>query len=228
MNYPSYQKITEFIILLTIILSGFITSAVFKLNNFNTFPNLDEMLWYQRSVTFWDKMCEFDFSGLVQSLQPGVTVYWFTGFLMKFIDFDFRDVGRRIAEKEAEGLDFNAAVNANNAAVYETYSAASFAFNVPLLLLTVIFFILLYYLLRKLKFNKTVSSFSVFFIATNYFFVYWNTPSDKILNFFLVLSFLTFLVYVGTRTEDDMSTYRLRCAYRHKQEMSKSLKLERN
>ena len=115
-------------------------------------------------------------------------------------DFDFKDVGRRIAEKEAEGLDFNAVVNANDAAVYEAYSAASFAFNVPLLLLTVIFFILLYYLLRKLKFNKVISSFSVFFIATNYFFVYWNTPSDKILNFFLVLSLLTFLVYVGGKS----------------------------
>ncbi len=197
MNYPSYKKIGEFIILLLIILSGFITTAVFKLNNFNTFPNLDEMLWYPRSRIFWDKMCEFDFSGLVQSLQPGVTVYWFTGFLMKFIDFDFRDVSRRIAEKEAEGLDFNAVMNSNDAAVYEAYGAASFAFNVPLLLLTAIFFIALYCLLRKLKFNKIISFFSVFFIATNYFFVYWNTPSDKMLNFFLVLSFLTFLVYVG-------------------------------
>jgi len=196
MNYPSYKKLYEFVILLVIILSGFITTAVFKLNNFNTFPNLDEMLWYPRSMTFWNKMCEFDFSGLVQSLQPGVTVYWFTGFLIKFIDFDFKDVGRRIAEKEAEGLDFNAIVNANDTAMYETYNAASFAFNVPLLLLTAIFFILLYYLLKKLKFNKIVSFFSVFFIATNYFFVYWNTPSDKMLNFFLVLSFLMFLVYI--------------------------------
>jgi len=211
MNYPNYQKISEFIILLTIILSGFITSAVFKLNNFNTFPNLDEMLWYPRSRIFWDKMCEFDFSGLVQSLQPGVTVYWFTGFLMKFVDFDFGDVGRRIAEKEAEGLDFNAVVNANDAATYEIYNAASFAFNVPLLLLTAIFFILFYYLLRKLKFNKIVSAFSVFFIATNHFFVYWNTPSDKILNIFLVLSFLTFLVYVGFAGNENF--YSLQCQH---------------
>jgi len=198
--HSNYQKLSEFIILLTIILSGFVTTTVFKLNNFYTFPNLDEMLWYPRSRIFWDKMCEFDFSGLVQSLQPGITVYWFTGFLMKFIDFDFGDVGRRIAEKEAEGLDFNAVANANDAAVYEAYNAASFAFNVPLLLLTAIFFILFYYLLRKLKFNRIIASFSVFFIATNYFFVYWNTPSDKMLNFFLVLSFLTFLVYVGGKS----------------------------
>ena len=211
MNYPSYQKLYEFIILLIIVLSGFITTAVFKLNNFSTFPNLDEMLWYSRSRIFWDKMCEFDFSGLVQSLQPGITVYWFTGFLMKFIDFDFGDIGRRIAEKEAKGLDFNAVVNTNDAVIYEIYNGASFVFNAPLFLLTAIFFILLYYLLRKLKFNKIVSSFSVFFIATNYFFVYWNTPSDKILNFFLVLSFLTFLVYVGARTEGDTSMCRLQC-----------------
>ena len=208
MNYPNYKKISEFIILLVIILSGFMTIAVSKLNNFNTFPNLDEMLWYPRSRIFWDKMCEFDFSGLVQSLQPGVTVYWFTGFLMKFIDFDFGDVGRRIAEKEAEGLNFNAVVNANDAAVYEVYSAASFAFNAPLLLLTVIFFILFYYLLRKLKFNKVISFLSVFFIANNCFFIYWNTPSDKILNFFLVLSFLAFLVYVGAVRNENFRSLR--------------------
>ena len=209
MNYPNYQKIGEFIILLLTILSGFITTAIFKLNNFSTFPNLDEMLWYPRSRIFWDKMCEFDFSGLVQSLQPGVTVYWFTGFLMKFINFDFGDIGRRIAEKEAEGLDFNAVINANNAATYEFYNGASFAFNAPLFLLTAIFFILLYYLLRKLKFNKVVSLLSVFFIATDYFFVFWNTPSDKMLNFFLVLSFLTFLVYVGA--VKDKHTCSLKC-----------------
>ncbi len=198
MNYPNYEKISEFIILLVIILSGFITTAVFKLNNFSTFPNLDEMLWYQRSITFWDKISEFDFSGLVQSLQPGITVYWFAGFLMKFIDFDFGDVARRIAEKKAEGLDFNAVINTNDIVIYETYNTASFVFNTPLLLLTAIFFILFYCLLRKLKFNKIVSSFSVFFVATNYFFVYWNTPSDKMLNIFLVLSFLAFLIYANS------------------------------
>ncbi|MEA1937159.1 MAG: hypothetical protein U9N04_03550 [Patescibacteria group bacterium] len=219
MSFQSnYKKISEFIILLVIILSGFITTAVFKLNNFPTFSSLDEMLWYSRSAVFWNKMCAFDFSGLVQSLQPGVTVYWFTGFLMKFIDFDFKDVGRRIAEKEMEGLDFNAVVNTNSAETYEIYSGASFAFNAPLFLLTAIFFILFYYLLRRLKFNKVISSLTVFFVATNYFFVYWNTPSDKMLNFFLVLSFLTFLVYVGgaknRHTEGDI-TLRYACSLRN-------------
>lgn len=210
MNYPSYQKIGEFIILLLIILSGLITTAVFKLNNFSTFSNLDEMLWYPRSIIFWNKMCEFDFSGLVQSLQPGITVYWFTGFLMKFIDFDFMDIRRRIAEKEVEGLDFNSVVNANDPAIYEIYNAASFVFNAPLFLLTAIFFILFYCLLRKLKFNRIVSFFSVFFVATNYFFVYWNTPSDKMLNFFLVLSFLTFLVYIGGAGNKESSSLQCR------------------
>ena len=93
------EKYIELIILLAIIFSGAVSLAVFKEANSATFLNLDEMLWYSRSSIFWNKMCEFDFSGLVQSLQPGVTVYWFTGFLMKFIDFDFKDFSNEAYNK---------------------------------------------------------------------------------------------------------------------------------
>lgn len=191
-----YKKLEEFAIVLFIVLSGFIISAVFKLSNFVTFPNLDEMLWHPRSRIFWDKMLEFDFSGLIQSLQPGITVYWFTGFLLKFIDFDYGYLYRLIAEKEAQGLDFNSVVNVNDPEIYKTYETISFAFNFPLILLGVIFFILFYYLLRKLDFNRITAYFSILFISNNIFFTYWNTPSDKMLNIFLALSFLTFLIYL--------------------------------
>ena len=177
-------------------------TAVFKLNNFFTFPSLDEMLWYYRADIFWDKMFNFDFSGLIQSAQPGITVSWFTGFMMKFIDFDFSDITRRIAEKEALGLNFNDVMNVNNHAVYEIYQPISFAFNAPLFLLLAIFFILFYYLLRKLGFNKIIASFSLLFLTTNIFITYWTTPSDKMLNIFMTLSFLTFLVYVSNRNKE--------------------------
>ncbi|NOQ67912.1 hypothetical protein GQ568_00545, partial [Patescibacteria group bacterium] len=150
MSFKSnYRKLEEFASVMMIIFSGFVVTAVMKLNNFFTFPSLDEMLWHRRSSVFWDKILNFDFIGLVQSAQPGITVYWFTGFMMKFIDFDFNDVSRRIAEKEAQGLDFNHAINDNNQAVYMAYETISFAFNTPLILLMAAFFIAFYYLIRK-------------------------------------------------------------------------------
>ena len=202
MNFKSnYKKLEEFVIVLFIILSGFIMTAVFKLNNFFTFPNLDEMFWHQRSSIFWDKMLSMDFSGLIQSAQPGITVYWFTGFMMKFVDFDFSDVTRRIAEKNALGLSFNSLMNANDHTVYSAYETISFAFNAPLFLLLVIFYISFYYLLKKLGFNKIIAFFSLLFLTTNIFITYWTTPSDKMLYIFITLSFLTFLVYISDRNK---------------------------
>ncbi|MCK4799833.1 hypothetical protein KAS31_02550, partial [Candidatus Parcubacteria bacterium] len=66
-----------------------------------------------------------------------------------------------------------------------------------LMLLTVGFFISFYYLMRKLGFNKVISSFALLFLTTNSFLSYWNTPSDKMLNIFITLSFLTILVFLN-------------------------------
>ena len=202
MSFKSnYKKLEEFTIVLFIILSGFVTTAIFKLNFFFTFSSLDEMLWHRRSSIFWDKMLNIDFSGLIQSAQPGITVYWFTGFMMKFIDFDFNDITRRIAEKQALGLNFNDVMNVNDHAVYNAYETISFAFNAPLFLLLVIFYISFYYLLRKLGFNKIIAFFSLLFLTTNIFITYWTTPSDKMLYVFMTLSFLTFLVYISNKNK---------------------------
>ncbi len=186
---------------MTIIFSGFVTVAIFKINNFWTFASLDEMLWHQRSGIFWDKILELDFSGLIQSAQPGITVYWFTGFMMKLINFDFSDVSRRIAEADANGLDFNAVTNANDMAIYQAYENISFAFNVPLFLLLAAFFISFYYLLKKLGFNRVIASFSLLFMTTSIYLHYWVTPSDKMLNVFMTLSFLTILIHLTRKTD---------------------------
>ncbi|MCK5413420.1 MAG: glycosyltransferase family 39 protein [Candidatus Pacebacteria bacterium] len=197
--HSNYKKLEEFVCVLFIIFSGFLISAIYKINNFWSFPNLDEMLWHYRSNIFWDKILAFDFSGLIQSAQPGITVYWFTGFMMKFFNFDFNDVMIRIAEKNAEGLDFNHAINNHDMATYKAYETISFAFNVPLFILLVVFFIAFYYLLKKLEFGKIIASFSLLFIVINTYLQFWTTPSDKMLNIFMTLSFLTILVYLPKR-----------------------------
>ncbi|MFZ2970727.1 MAG: glycosyltransferase family 39 protein, partial [Minisyncoccia bacterium] len=199
MNLPNYKKWAEFITVLFVVLSGFCMTAFYKLNNFFTFPNLDELLWQTRSRIFWDKILQFDFSGLIQSAQPGITVYWFTGFMMKFIDFDFNYVNVLIAEKVSEGLTFNDVMNVNDQDVFRIYERVSFLFNLPLFLLTAVFFISFYYLLRKIGFNRVVSLFSLYFLVTNIFLTYWTTPSDKMLDIFMTLSLLTFLVYMNRR-----------------------------
>ncbi|MCK5332364.1 hypothetical protein KAJ41_00675 [Candidatus Parcubacteria bacterium] len=194
-----YKKLEEFVCVLFIIFSGFLVSAIYKINNFWSFPNLDEMLWHYRSDIFWSKILAFDFSGLIQSAQPGITVYWFTGFMMKFFNFDFNDVMVKIADKEVEGLDFNYAINNHDMATYKAYETISFAFNTPLFLLLVLFFIAFYYLVKKIGFGRIIASFSLLFIVTNTYLQFWTTPSDKMLNFFMTLSFLTILVYLPKR-----------------------------
>jgi len=193
----SRAKVEEFFSVIITIFAGFFTVAFFKLNNSFAFFNLDEMLWHSRSKIFWDKMLNYDFSGLVQSAQPGITVYWFAGCFVKFIEgFDPYRLKTMIAEKEAVGLDFNF-INENNQALYEVNRTIGFVFNVPLIVDLVIFYILFYYLLRKIGFNKIISYFSLFFLSTNIYLVYWTTPSDKMLDIFMTLSLLCFLVFIS-------------------------------
>ncbi len=194
--YFNYKKIEEFIVVLAIIFSGFVTMAIFKISNFHTFLSLDEMLWHYRSRFFWDRILNFDFSELIQSAQPGITVYWFTGYTMKFLDFDFTTITRLIAEKEKQGIDFNF-INANDPVLYKSYEAISFVFNAPMILLIIIFFITFYYLLKKLDFGVIIASFSLMFLVTDPYLFFWTTPSDKMLMIFLTISFLAALVYAN-------------------------------
>lgn len=202
MTLLNYKKCEEFIGVLFIIFSGFAITALYKMVNYMTFPNLDEIIWHTRSRIFWDKVTMFDFSGLIQSAQPGIMVYWFTGFMMKLVDFNFSYINYLISKKEAVGGDYNDIVNANDQLVYAIYERISFLFNFPLFVLTVVFFIAFYYLVKRIGFNRITASFALFFLVSNIFFIYWTTPSDKMLDIFMTLSFLTFIVYLkemGTR-----------------------------
>ncbi|MFA6097222.1 MAG: hypothetical protein WC788_06360 [Candidatus Paceibacterota bacterium] len=207
MNLPNYKKCEEFAGVLFIIFSGLVITALYKISNYMTFPNLDELLWQTRSRVFWDKITTFDFSGLIQSAQPGIMVYWFTGFMMKFVDFDFSYMNYLVEKEEAAGGNFNDVMNTNDQAVYAIYERVSFLFNFPLIMLMVVFFILFYYLIRKIGFNRVIASFSLFFLVSNIFFIYWTTPSDKMLNIFMTLSTLTFLVYMRNRASKKYLVY---------------------
>lgn len=200
----SYAALVEFSVLLLIILSGYINSAIYKINNYRTFPNLDEVLWHLRSRIFIDKISEFDFSGLIQSLQPGIMVYWFTGFMMKLVpkeSYDFDVIGRIVKMANDNNVSYNFIINLNDDYLYDYSEKISFIFNVPIYLMLTIFFILSYYLMKKIGFNRVVSALFVFFLSTNLFLVYFTTPSDKFLIVFIILSFLTFLVYMDQKTK---------------------------
>lgn len=195
-------KVEEFVGVLLIVLTGLVITAIYKTTNYMTFPNLDELLWQTRSRVFWDKILSFDFSGLIQSAQPGITVYWFTGFMMKLINFDFGYANYLVEINEARGGNFNDVMNTNDPAVFAVYEKVSFLFNLPLFVLMIVFFVSFYYLVKKIGYGRIVASFSLFFLVSNMFFIYWNTPSDKMLNIFMTLSFLTFLVYLREKAEN--------------------------
>lgn len=199
---PNIDKLVELSEAMLIVLLGYIELAIYKLNYNITFPNIDELLWYVRSKVFWDKMVDFDFSGLIQSAQPGITVYWFAGFLMEPIPKDsyvfslIENIMNAFSEKN---IDYNNFVNLNNANTYALYQNTSFLFNAPLFLLMTIFYIFFYFLLRKLGFNKKIAIMSLVFLTTNIYLTYWTTPADKMLVIFSMLSLLTFLVHADQK-----------------------------
>ena len=190
------QKSAELITILLIILAGIITVALFKEVNGATFLNLDEMLWMQRADTFKDHILDRNFSGLIQSSQPGITVMWLTGPMMHLVDFfDFKVISKMIAYKETQGLDFNSVVNANDPIVYNQFKEISFLFNIPFLVIIFSALLIGYCLLKKLGFNKNISLIALTFIATTPWYMYFTTPSDKGLMIFVSLSLLFLMVY---------------------------------
>ncbi len=199
-----YQKSTELITILTIILAGIITIALFKEVNGATFLNLDEVLWMRRADTFKDHLLNGNFSGLIQSSQPGIMAMWLAGPMMHLVDFfDFDVISRMIAYKETQGLDFNFVANVNDPVIYSYFREISFLFNIPFLLITFSGFLIFYSLLKKLGFNKNIALIALTFIATTPWYVYFTTPSDKGLMIFMTLSLLFLMVYGNEIRRDE-------------------------
>lgn len=190
------KKSTELITILIIILAGIITIALFKEVNGATFLNLDEMLWMRRADVFKDHLLNGNFSGLIQSSQPGITAMWLAGPMMHLVDFfDFGVISKMIAYKETQGLDFNSVVNINDPIIYSQFKEISFLFNIPFLAIIFAGLLIFYSLLKKLEFNKNIALIALTFVATTPWYVYFTTPSDKGLMIFMTLSLLFLMVY---------------------------------
>ena len=194
------SKSAEIIAILVIILAGIITVALFKEINGAAFLNLDEMLWMRRADIFKDHILSGNFSGLIQSSQPGIMVMWLAGPMMHLVDFfDFEVISRMIAFKETQGLDFNSVTNAHDPIIHSQFKEISFLFNLPFLAAIFSTLLIGYHLLKKLGFNKNIALIAMAFVATTPWYMYFTTPSDKGLMIFMSLSLLFLMVYGNER-----------------------------
>lgn len=190
------EKTKDIITVLVIMLIGVLFLAYFKIKHSITFINLDELLWMYGSRFFMDDILKFDFSNLIQFPQPGIMVMWLAGPFMKILDYDFSLISNFIESFYKAGVPYNV-INDWNPELYLEYKEISFLFNIPILGLIFIFISSLYYLLRKLDFNKWAVIFSLFLIATTPYYIYFTTPTDKLVGIFSTLSLLGLLVYTS-------------------------------
>jgi hypothetical protein len=61
----------------------FIVALVPRLYGLGTFFSSDEILWFQRSMAFWDAISAGEWARTYQQVHPNVTTMWVAGFLLK-------------------------------------------------------------------------------------------------------------------------------------------------
>ncbi len=184
-------------ILLLVIFAGILLLSFFRIKHSVSFLNLDEFLWMYRSRFFIDRIMEFDFSNLIQSSQPGIMVMWFSGPFMKIMDFDFNSIVNLIGELNRTGA-YNV-INDPSQNYYAGFEQISFMFNIPIVSAMVLFVVSLYYFLKKLCFSRWAAVFALLLIVTTPYYIFFTTPTDKLVGIFSVLSLLSLLVYAGRR-----------------------------
>lgn len=185
-------KINDKTIIAAIVFVGIFFSASFKIKHSIGFMNLDEFLWMYRSRFFIDRILAYDFSGLIQSSQPGIMVMWFAGPFMKLIDYDFSNI-RRMIERLSESGAYNV-INDTSRNYYAGYEYISFIFNIPIVFLMVAFIAISYLFMRKAGFCRRAAALSMILIATSPYYVFFTTPTDKLVGIFTVFSLLSLLV----------------------------------
>jgi len=187
----------DIVVILAIVLIGLLFLSFFKIKHSMTFLNLDELLWMQRSRFFIDRILTFDFSNLIQSSQPGITVMWLTGPFMKMVDYEsINSISSLLKNLNDAGIPYNI-INDYNPQLYLKYSKMSFLFNLPVLGIIFVFLFSLYYLLQKVGFNRWAIIFSLLLIVTTPYYIYFTTPTDKLVGIFSTLSILSLLVYAS-------------------------------
>jgi len=193
MNLEKIKKTKDIILVFIIILTGLFFLSYFKIKHQMTFPNLDELLWMYRSRFFIDNILNCNFSNLIQSSQPGIMVMWLIGPFMKIINYDFASISNFIADLNNAGIPYNI-INGNDYQIYSNYKELSFLLNVPIFGVIFLFIFSLYYLLRKLGFNRWAIIFSLLLIVSTPYYIYFTTPTDKLVGIFSTLSILSLLV----------------------------------
>lgn len=194
------EKSIDILLIIAIMFAGLLFLSYFKIKHSMTFVNLDELLWMYRSRFFIDGVLQFNFSNLIQSSQPGVMVMWLTGPFMKIIDYDFHFIKNFAESFEAQGLPYNIINdNSQNRQLYLNYKEISFLFNIPFVAIAAFFIFAVYYLMKKLAFAKWATAFSLLLISTTPYYVYFTTPTDKLVGIFSTLSILSLLVYASKK-----------------------------
>ncbi len=193
------KKIKDIVLIFTIILIGLFFLSYFKIKHQMTFTNLDELLWMYRSRFFIDGILNADFSNLIQSSQPGIMAMWLIGPFMKIVQYDFASISNFIADLNNSGIPYNI-INSNDHQIYSNHKELSFLLNIPIFSVIFLFIFSLYYLLKKLCFNKWAIIFSLLLIVTTPYYIYFTTPTDKLVGIFSTLSILSLLVYADNKS----------------------------
>ena len=186
-------KINDKTIIAAIIFTGIIFLSAFKVKHSIGFMNLDEFLWMYRSRFFMDRILSWDFSGLIQSAQPGIMVMWFAGPFMKIIDYDFSNIQRMIEELGKSG-GYNV-INDTGLNYYAGYEYISFLFNIPIVFLMVAFITVSYLFIRKMGICRRAALLSMILVATSPYYIFFTTPTDKLVGIFAVTSLLSLLIH---------------------------------
>jgi len=192
------KKIKDIFLVLVIIFTGLFFLSYFKIKHQMTFTNLDELLWMYRSRFFIDSVFNYDFSNLIQSSQPGIMAMWLIGPFMKIVNYDFVSISNFIADLNNSGIPYNI-INGNDYQIYSNYKELSFLLNIPIFGIIFFFIFSLYYLLKKLGLNKWAIIFSLLLIVTTPYYIYFTTPTDKLVGIFSTLGILSLLVYTDNK-----------------------------
>lgn len=190
-------KINDMTIITAIVFIGSLFMLAFKMKHSIGFINLDEFLWMYRSRFFIDRILTYDFSNLVQSAQPGIMVMWFAGPFMKLIDYDFSSIVHMIEELGTSG-GYNV-INDTSRNYYEGYEYISFFFNVPIVFLMIAFIVISYLFMRKIGFCRRAIAISMILVATSPYYIFFTTPTDKLVGIFVVFSLLSLFIYTDKK-----------------------------
>lgn len=177
----------------SILAVGLLFMLFFKMKHAIAFMNLDEFLWMYRSRFFIDRIISLDFGNLIQSAQPGIMVMWLSGPFMKLIDYDFGKIQAFIESLQRAGA-YNV-INDLRANYYAGYEYISLLFNIPIILTMIAFVVSAYAFMLKAGFSKRAAFFSLALIATTPYYVFFTTPTDKLVGMFSILSILALLAF---------------------------------